>query len=84
MTITTMSSRDFNQDIGKAKRASLTGPVIITDRGHPSHVLLSMEDYKKLTDKNENIVQLLAMPESADIEFFAVTAEYSSKPAEFD
>lgn len=31
--MTTMSSREFNQDAGKAKRLAMQGPVFITDRG---------------------------------------------------
>ena len=48
MTITTLSSRDFNQDVGRAKKAAISGPVIITDRGKPAHVLLSIDVYRKL------------------------------------
>jgi len=33
MTITTLSSREFNQDTSGAKKAAQLGPVIITDRG---------------------------------------------------
>ena len=43
--MTTMTSRDFNQNSSAAKRAALDGPVFITDRGQISHVLLSYEDY---------------------------------------
>ena len=32
MPVTTLSSREVNQDLGRAKRASQSGPVIITDR----------------------------------------------------
>ena len=71
MTITTITSREFNQDVSKVKRASRKGPVFITDRGHPAHVLLSIEDYLKLTQTKETIVDLLAMPDSLDIEFEA-------------
>jgi len=69
MSITTVSSREFNQDVSKVKRAAMHGPVFITDRGHPAHVLLSIEEYQKITDKKESIVELLAMPEIADIKF---------------
>lgn len=71
MTITTITSREFNQDVSKVKRAALNGPVFITDRGHPAHVLLSIEAYQKLTRTKENILDLLAMPDVADIEFEA-------------
>ena len=33
MTITTLSSRELNQDVAKAKNAAQDGPVFITDRG---------------------------------------------------
>lgn len=38
---TTLSSREFNQDTSGAKKAANEGPVFITDRGRPAHVLLS-------------------------------------------
>ncbi|MCG2842250.1 type II toxin-antitoxin system prevent-host-death family antitoxin [Sandaracinobacter sp. RS1-74] len=48
MMVTTVSSRDFNSDVGGAKKAAAHGPVFITDRGKPAHVLLSIEEYKRL------------------------------------
>jgi prevent-host-death family protein len=69
MAITTLSSREFNQDAGRAKRAASKGPVFITDRGRPAHVLLSIKEYQKITNKRESILDLLSMPEAAEIEF---------------
>jgi prevent-host-death family protein len=69
MSTTTMSSREFNQDAGGAKKAADKGPVIITDRGRPAHVLLSFEDYKKLLSKGPSLLEALAMPVGEDIEF---------------
>jgi len=69
MSIKTVSSREFNQDVSKAKRASRQGPVFITDRGHASHVLLTIEEYQKLTGNKRNIVDLLAMPDAEAVEF---------------
>ncbi|MCY4132866.1 MAG: type II toxin-antitoxin system Phd/YefM family antitoxin [Nitrospira sp.] len=69
MGIKTITSREFNQDVSKAKRDALKGPVFITDRGRPAHVLLTIEDYQKITEKEASIVELLAMPEAADIDF---------------
>ena len=68
MTITTLSSREFNQDASKAKKATLSGPVIITDRGRPAHVLLSFTEYKRITGGHTKIADLLAMPGSENIE----------------
>lgn len=69
MTITTLSSRQFNQDASKAKKAAEGGPVIITDRGRPAHVLLTFSEYKKLTGGQTKIADLMAMPGIEDIEF---------------
>jgi prevent-host-death family protein len=69
LAITTLSSREFNQDTSRAKKAAKRGPVIITDRGRPAHVLMTIEEYRKITGKKENILELLAMPEAAEIEF---------------
>ncbi len=68
MTITILSSREFNQDSGGAKKATRHGPVFITDRGKPAHVLLSIEDYRRLTGGDRNIADLLALPGGEDIE----------------
>lgn len=69
MTITTLSSRAFNQDTSGAKKAAREGPVFITDRGRPAHVLLTIEDYQKLTGGTASIIDLLAMPGIGEIEF---------------
>lgn len=64
-----MSSRDFNQDTGRAKRAAKLAPVLITDRGRPSHVLLTLEEYQRITGGQKSVADLLAMPAAAEIEF---------------
>ncbi|GFM62974.1 type II toxin-antitoxin system Phd/YefM family antitoxin [Pseudomonas capsici] len=66
---TTLSSREFNQDTSGAKKAANNGPVFITDRGRPAHVLLTIEDYRKLTGGSASIVDMLIMPEDIDIDF---------------
>lgn len=67
--ITNLTSREFNQDASRAKKAATNGPVIITDRGRPAHVLLSIEENQRLTGNIRNIVDLLAMPNARDIDF---------------
>lgn len=57
-----MSSREFNQDVSRAKRAARTEPVFITDRGRPTHVLLAIESFRRLSGPRETIADLLAMP----------------------
>jgi prevent-host-death family protein len=56
-----MTSREFNQDVSQAKRAARLAPVWITDRGTPTHVLLSIEAFERLSGARETIVDRLAM-----------------------
>jgi hypothetical protein len=64
-----LTSREFNQDVARAKRAAEKGPVIITDRGRPAYVLMRHETYRRLTGNSPTMSDLLAHPESEDIEF---------------
>ena len=67
---TTISSRQFNHDVGGAKRAADSGPVIVTDRGIPAFVLLRYEDYRRLAGHGHaSILDLLDHPESAELDF---------------
>lgn len=68
MTVTTLTSREFNQDTSGAKKAAALGPVFITDRGRPAHVLLTIEEYHRLTGGPMSLVEALAQP-GADFEF---------------
>ncbi len=58
-----LSARDFNQDVSAAKRAAEKEPVIITDRGKPSHVLVSIHEYRRLTGDGRSLVEALQMSE---------------------
>ena len=82
MTITTLSSREFNQDASGAKKAANQGPVFITDRGRPAHVLLSIAEYQRLTASPSNIVDMLAMPGADEIDFDPQPAHKLFQPAD--
>lgn len=82
MTIHTFTSREFNQDVSAAKKAARDGPVFVTDRGKPAHVLLSIAQYLHLTNKGPSIVELLSMPAAADIEFEPPKANFELNPAD--
>lgn len=70
MPQTTVTSREFNQDIAAAKRAAKQGPVVVTDRGEPSYVLMTHQEYRRLSGQDKcTIVELLRDPESVDIDF---------------
>lgn len=66
--MTIISSRRFNQHASEAKKAAKDGPVFITDRGRPAHVLLTIEEYRRLTGEERNIADCLAIPSEEDAE----------------
>ena len=74
MAITTLTSREFNRDSSGAKKASKEGPVFITVRGRPAHVLLSIDDYRRLAGPLVSIIDMLAAPGVEGVEFGPVRA----------
>jgi prevent-host-death family protein len=48
-----MTSREFNQHTSRAKAAADRGPVIVTDRGKPAYVLLSHDEFERITGKRK-------------------------------
>ncbi|MFM1987152.1 MAG: hypothetical protein RJA99_109 [Pseudomonadota bacterium] len=68
-TVTTITSRSFNQDVGGAKRAADSGPVIITDRGEPAYVLMRHDDWKRLQGGPRSLREALALPGVEDVAF---------------
>ncbi len=83
MAITTISSRELNQDLSRAKRAAQEGPVYITDRGKPAHVLLSIEQYHRITGRHRNLVDALSMPGLADLDFQPPRSRELPRAADF-
>ena len=70
MAITTLSSREFNQNTSRAKRAAKKGPVFITDRGRPAHVFLTIEEYRAISGrKKTSLAEALAMPDADLVDF---------------
>jgi prevent-host-death family protein len=63
---TTVSSREFNQHASEVKKASAKGPVFITHRGQPAHVLLTIEEYNRMMGTQPTLADLLAMPEGTE------------------
>ena len=70
MRISNFSSREFNQHVSEAKEAASGDDVVhILNRGKPTHVLMSIEKYRTLSGQKQNILQMLAMPEAAGVDF---------------
>jgi len=83
MSVTTFTSREINQDLARAKRATLQGPVFITDRGKPAHVLLSIDTYQRLTGERRSLVEALAMPGLSNIPLATPKADIRVHAADF-
>jgi prevent-host-death family protein len=83
LVITTVSSREFNQDVSGVKKAAAKGPVIITDRGRPAHVLLTIAEYERMTSTKKSIGELLYMPGAEDIELVIPPRREVAKAADF-
>ena len=60
--ITASSSREFDQDGERARKAAAVGPAFITDRGVPAHVLLGIEAYRRPVGGRDIIIARLGMP----------------------
>lgn len=84
MSITTISGRDFNQDVAGAKRATEKGPVIITDRGEPAFVLQRYEDWRRQAGAKPglSLLDALADPDGTAIDFEPPKAEIGLRPAD--
>ncbi|MCE2512345.1 MAG: type II toxin-antitoxin system Phd/YefM family antitoxin [Acidimicrobiia bacterium] len=82
MPVRTMSSREFNQSTGTAKVAALTGPVFVTDRGRPSHVLLSYDHYRRLTNGTRTLADVMGSTSAAsDVELELPVRRSVARPA---
>ena len=70
----TFSAREFNQDASRVKRASRDGPVFITDRGKPAHVLMTVAAYERLKASRSRL-PLVPFMESLALDDLDLTRE---------
>ncbi|RYG76646.1 type II toxin-antitoxin system Phd/YefM family antitoxin [Yimella sp. RIT 621] len=76
--MTTMSAREFNRDVSVAKRDAARGPVVITDRGEPAFVLLSIQEYRRLLLLRQPVperVLTVRVVQQVQVEFVAEALE---------
>jgi len=79
----TFSSRDFNHDTSGAKKAANNGPVFITDRGRPAHVLLTISDYEDLIGRQMTLLEAVAQTKDGDFDFVPPRLKgHLSRPAD--
>jgi prevent-host-death family protein len=65
----TVTAQEFNRDASRIKREASAEPVVITDHGRPSHVLLAIDEYERLTGGGvHDLADWLAMDDRVDLE----------------
>ena len=72
MVINTISSQKFNLSLS-AMKYSQAGSVLITENGRPTHVLLTYENYQRLSGVKGSVVELLTLPGAEDIDLSIAT-----------
>lgn len=66
--MTVITSRQLNQDVSAAKRAAADGPVVVTDRGEPAFVLMTIHDYHRIARPATNeFIARLRMDEDIEL-----------------
>ena len=60
---------DYHNDVRVSSVDTSSGPDFITEGDGASHVPMTTEDHLKMIGQDQSIVELLAMPEAADIDF---------------
>jgi PHD/YefM family antitoxin component YafN of YafNO toxin-antitoxin module len=83
MSITTLTSQEFGQDTDRARQAAADGPVYITDHDVPAHVLLTIEEYRRLAGGQKTLAEALSMPGDEDIDFDPPKMVIGLRPADF-
>ena len=81
--MTSISSVEFDRDAAKAQQMAEKEPVFIIDNGTASHVLISISDYRKLTDHGQALSDRLSMDDDIDFEPPKMN-EVDFRPVEFD
>lgn len=83
MPVTTFTCRAFNRQLSQAKKATEQGVVYISDRGKPAHLLMTYEEYRKLSGDSRNLLDALVMPGVEEIDFDAPRATINSRDVDF-
>ena len=82
MTVTTLSSRAFQQNANQAQKAAESGPVFITRRGEPVQVLMSIAEYRRLANQPRSLVEALSRPGLSDIDLDITRMAGHPRPAD--
>jgi prevent-host-death family protein len=85
MAARTFTSREFNREPGRIKRAAAEGPVVITERGKPIMAVLPYGAYERLTGTPPGtILDALSMEGVGEIEIDFPRPTTPPRAATFD
>jgi prevent-host-death family protein len=76
--MSTVTAAEFNQRPSQVKRAAESEPVVITEHGRPSFVLLTYAEYQRLLRTPGDLAQWLEMGEEIDFEIEPVGLDIRS------
>lgn len=84
MTLSYMTSATFNQNPSKARQAANENPLVITDHGKPTHVLLTYEEFEAKWKKPKSALSALCDPNPAtDDDFDPPRLSFKNRKVEF-
>ncbi len=66
----TTTSKEFNRQASALRRSATDAPLLITERGRPTHVLMSYATYVALQGPSGSVAEALAMPVADDLDAF--------------
>lgn len=84
MSVPTFTSREFNREPGRIKRAAADGPVIITERGRPILAVLPYGAYEHLNAVPGTILDALDMDGVGEIDIDFTRPVTVPRPATVD
>jgi prevent-host-death family protein len=64
-----VSMRQYNQDSSGVVRAASEAPVFLTNRGKPTHVVMSIEEYERGHGRPKSILDTLRQPGGPEYDF---------------
>jgi PHD/YefM family antitoxin component YafN of YafNO toxin-antitoxin module len=84
VSATYLTSREFNRDPSRAKRAAKSGPVFVTERRLPALVVMTMADYEKLAGQQKSLAEVLMPDDDLSFEVSFPRSERNPTPADLD
>lgn len=79
----TTTSQAFNRQASALRHRASTEPLLITERGRPTHVLMSYAAYQALQKPSMSVADLLAMPVPDDLDNFLQPSREIPRTADF-